>query len=163
MLNYRNRVLVALLFLPTPVAFALNTTTTTFAVTATVVASCTLVGGVPLAFGTYTPGVTNNATTTFTATCTTGTPYTLSTSVGNGVGATFASRYMTSGSNLLLYSLYTDSGHTLVWGDGTGGSNTVASTGTGVVQTFTVYGRIPSSASATVGTYADTITVTASY
>jgi spore coat protein U-like protein len=139
------------------------TTTTTFPVTATVVASCTLTGGVALAFGTYTPGVTNDATTTFTATCTTGTAYDLSLSAGTGSGATFASRLMTSGADTLEYSLYTSSGRTTVWGDGTLGSSVVSSSGTGVSQSFTVYGRIPSTAAATVGTYSDTITVTATY
>jgi spore coat protein U-like protein len=139
------------------------TATTTFTVTASVVSSCTLVGGVPLAFGVYTPGVTNNASTTFTSTCTLSTPYTLSLSVGSGSGATFAARRMTSGANTLIYSLYTDAGRTTLWGDGTGGSTTVASTGTGVSQTFSVYGQIPSSAAATIGTYTDTITVTATY
>lgn len=161
MLKYRYSLLAALAFASS--ASLATTTTTTFAVTATVVSSCTLVGGVPLAFGVYTPGVTKDATTTFTSVCTTGTPYTLSLSVGGGSGATFATRVMTSGTDTLDYSLYTDAGRTTVWGDGTGGSSTVASTGTGLVQTFSVYGRIPSSAAATIGVYADTITVTATY
>jgi spore coat protein U-like protein len=139
------------------------TATTTFTVTASIVSSCTLVGGIPLAFGVYTPGVTNNATTTFTSTCTLSTPYTLSLSAGGGSGATFAVRRMTSGANTLDYSLYTDAGHATLWGDGTGGSTTVVSNGTGVAQSFSVYGQIPSSASATIGSYTDSITVTASY
>ena len=152
----------AALVLAAPAGFA-STTTTTFTVTATVLSSCTLVGGVPLAFGVYTPGVTKDASTTFTSVCTTGTPYTLALSAGGGSGATFATRRMTSGADTLDYSLYSDAGRTTVWGDGTGGSSTVASTGTGLVQTFSVYGRIPSSAAATIGVYADTITVTATY
>ena len=141
-------------------------TTTSFTVTASVVAGCTLVGGVPLAFGVYSPGVQNDATTTFTATCTTGTSYTLKLDAGTGSGASFATRKMTDtvgGVATLDYSLYSDAGRSTVWGDGTGGSSTVASSGTGVLQTFTVYGRIPSSAAATIGTYVDTITVTATY
>jgi spore coat protein U-like protein len=154
--------LLAALALAAPSGFA-ATTTTTFAVTATVVSSCTLLGGVPLAFGVYTPGVEKDASTSFTATCTNGTPYTLALSVGSGSGATFATRLMTSGADTLDYSLYTDAGRTTLWGDGTGGSTTVASTGTGLLQTFTVYGRIPSSAAADIGVYTDTITVTATY
>ncbi len=152
----------AALALAAPASYA-ATTTTTFAVTATVLSSCTLVGGVPLAFGVYTPSVTSDATTTFTSVCTTGTPYTLELSAGSGSGATFATRRMTSGTDTLDYSLYSDAGRSTVWGDGTGGSSTVGSSGTGLVQTFTVYGRIPSSAAATIGVYADTITVTATY
>lgn len=154
--------LFTLCLLPAVPALATDTTSV-FSVTATVLTSCTVVGGVPLAFGTYTPGVAKDGTTTFTATCTLSTPYTLKLSAGLGSGATFDTRRMTSGTDTLDYSLYTDAGRTTVWGDGTGGSSTVASTGTGVVQTFTVYGRIPSSASATIGTYVDTITITATY
>lgn len=154
--------LLAVLALSVPASFA-ATTTTTFSVIATVATSCTLVGGVPLAFGVVTPGVTDDATTTFTSLCTIGTPYTLSLSAGSGAGATFAARHMTSGPDALVYSLYTDSGRTTVWGDGTAGSSSVSSTGSGVLQTFTVYGRIPSSASANIGAYIDTITVTATY
>ena len=157
----RRFLVLAMLCLPAPVLAA--TATASFTVTATVVASCTLNGGIPLAFGTYTPGVAKDATTTFTATCTTGTPYALDLSAGSGSGASFATRRMTSGADTLDYGLYTDAGRTTVWGDGTGGSNTVGSTGTGVTQTFTVYGRIPAAAAATVGTYLDTITVTATY
>lgn len=157
------RKFAAAVALAAPLAAHATDVTSTFTVTATVVASCVVVGGVPLAFGTYTPGTAVDATTTFTATCTTGTPYTLKLNAGVGSGATFAVRRMTSVADTLDYSLYTDAGRTTVWGDGTAGSSTVASAGTGLPQTHTVYGRIPSSAAATIGTYADTITVTATY
>jgi spore coat protein U-like protein len=141
-----------------------ETTTAAFAVTATVLKSCVLVGGVPLAFGTYTPGTAKDATTTFTATCTTGTTYDLDLSVGSGSGATFATRRMSSGADTLDYSLYTDAGRATLWGDGTSdGSVTAGSAGTGLPQTFTVYGRIPAAAAATIGVYTDTITVTATF
>ena len=165
MKSQRLTAVFALALLPLTGAQATDTTTT-FTVTASVVSSCVLVGGVPLAFGVYTPGAQTDATTTFTATCTTGTPYSLKLDVGTGSGATFATRRMTDtvgGVATLDYGLYSDAGRSTVWGDGTGGSSTVDSNGTGVLQTFTVYGRIPSSAAATIGTYVDTITVTATY
>jgi spore coat protein U-like protein len=140
-----------------------QTSTSTFSVTATVLASCTVVGGVPLAFGVVTPSVQRDGTVTISAVCTVGTPYTLALDAGTGTGATVASRRMTSGGDTLDYSLYQDASRTTLWGDGTGGTSTRSSTGTGLSQSFTVYGRVPSSAAAAVGSYTDTITVTATY
>lgn len=140
-----------------------QTSTATFAVTATVLPACTVVGGVPLAFGVVTPGTQRDGSVTITATCTLGTPYTLALDAGTGSGATVAARRMTSGTDTLQYALYQDSARTTLWGDGTAGTSTRSGTGTGLTQTFTVYGRVPSSAVAPVGSYTDTITVTATY
>lgn len=140
-----------------------QTSTATFTVTATVLPACTVVGGVPLAFGVITPGVQRDGSVTVTATCTLGTPYTLALDAGTGSGATVASRRMTSGSDTLTYTLYQDAGRSTLWGDGTAGTSVRSSTGTGLSQTFTVYGRVPSNATAPVGSYTDTITVTATY
>lgn len=140
-----------------------QTNTATFTVTATVLPACTVVGGVPLAFGVITPGSQRDGSVTISATCTLGTAYTLALDAGTGSGATVASRRMTSGSDTLTYSLYQDAGRTTLWGDGTAGTSTRSSTGTGAAQTFTVYGRVPSDAAAPVGSYTDTITVTATY
>jgi spore coat protein U-like protein len=140
-----------------------QTSTASFAVTATVLPSCTVSGGAPLAFGVVTPGVQQDGSVTVTALCTVGTPYTLALDAGTGAGATTASRRMSSGGATLDYTLYQDVTRTTLWGDGTSGTSTRNSTGTGLVQSFTVYGRIPASALATVGSYSDTITVTATY
>ncbi len=140
-----------------------QTSTATFTVTATVLPACTVVGGVPLAFGVVTPGTQRDGSVTVSATCTLGTPYTLALDAGTGSGATVASRLMTSGSDTLQYTLYQDAGRTTPWGDGTAGTSVRSSTGTGLSQTFTVYGRVPSNATAPVGSYTDTITVTATY
>ncbi|MBL0943393.1 MAG: spore coat U domain-containing protein [Hydrogenophaga sp.] len=150
--------LLALLALP-----AWAQSSATFTVTATVLPACTVIGGGALAFGIVTPGNQSDGSVNVTAICTVGTPYTLSLSAGTGTGATMTQRRMTSGADTLVYGLYRDAGRTQPWGDGTGGSSTVASTGTGLSQSFTVYGRVPSSATATVGVYLDTITVTATY
>lgn len=149
------------LCLATLPAFAQSSAT--FAVTATVLPSCTVVGGSTLAFGIVSPGVQSDGSAVVTATCTVGTPYSLSLDAGTGSGATVAERRMTSGANTLAYRLYRDAGRTQLWGDGTSGTVLSSSTGTGLTQSFTVYGRVPASATATVGVYADTITVTATY
>lgn len=135
----------------------------TFSVTATVLPSCTLVGGSTLAFGVVSPGVQADGSVAITATCTVGTPYTLALNAGTGSGATVAARRMTSGSDTLNYLLYRDAGRTQLWGDGTAGTSTQGASGTGLSQTVTIYGRVPASASAAVGVYADLVTVTATY
>jgi spore coat protein U-like protein len=82
-------------------------------------------------------------------------------------GGSYASRSMSSGSNHLNYNLYTTSGYSIVWGDGTGGTETVSgsfppSIGS-AARDHTVYGRIPAQQNAYVGIYSDTITVTVNY
>jgi spore coat protein U-like protein len=139
------------------------TATTTFAVTAAVSQTC-LVVATPLAFGTYDPtsATPTDGTTTVTVTCTTATPYNVGLSAGGGTGATVASRKMTSGSNLLNYTLYQTAAHTTVWGQ-TVGTDTIAGTATGLPIAYTVYGRIPAQQSVGSGAYTDTITVTVTY
>ena len=140
------------------------TATTTFAIGGTVVGLCS-VSATALSFGTTIPDVVAaniDATTSINATCANTLPYTIALNAGGGTGATFAVRKMTSGANTMNYSLYTDSGHSNVWGDGTAGSVTSAGTGTGAAQTITVYGRIPPQ-TVTPGVYNDTITVTITY
>ena len=73
-----------------------------------------------------------------------------------------AVRKMTSGGNTVNYSLYSDSGRTTVWGN-TVGTNTVAATGNGAAQSYTVYGRVTAQTTPAPATYTDTITVTVTY
>jgi spore coat protein U-like protein len=150
-----------------PVAHA-ATATTTFPVTATVLATCN-VSATPLAFGNYTPGagaVTN--TSTVSVRCTRGTPFTVALNAGTTTGGTLAQRLMATAANTLQYNLYTTSAYTTIWGDGTGGSSTQAGTGSGVATpvAFTAYGRLLDSAAnqaAVTGAFSDTITVTVTY
>lgn len=152
----------SLLFTFTPLTWA-ATASTSFAVTATVNASCSISAN-PLAFGGYDPfsASPNDALTTLSATCTATTPYTVGLNAGTGSGATVATRKMTSSSNTLNYSLYQDAARTTVWGS-TIGTDTVAGTGIGTAQSLTVYGRIPASQNVPAGNYNDTIIVTITY
>ena len=141
------------------------TSTTTFAVSGTVVPTCT-VAAAALNFGAAIPNPINSnvdAQSNVTATCSTGAPYTIALNVGTGSGATFPARRMTSGANTLVYSLYSDPGRGTVWGDGTGGSSLANGSGNGAAQAITVYGRIPSGQAVPTGTYTDTITVTITF
>lgn len=96
--------------------------------------------------------------------CTNGSSWTATADVGGGSGATFATRRMTSGTDTLNYSLFTDSARTIVWGDGSSSTGVIASTGTGAAQNITIYGRIPGSQTGVpAGDYSDTVAVTVTY
>jgi len=68
---------------------------------------------------------------------------------------------LASGSEFINYNLYTDSGRTQIWGDGSGSTFTLTD------KVFrrapwiaTVYGRIPPEQNVSIGTYNETLTVT---
>ncbi len=118
-----------------------------------------------LDFGTLTSLATpHTATTSIGVTCTSGLPYNIGLSNGSGGGTGPTARRMTNPSTtqFVTYGIYSDAGHTLPWG-GTIGTNTVASSGTGLTQNFTAYGQIPTQTQPPSGQYIDTIIVTVSY
>ncbi|MHA6845411.1 spore coat U domain-containing protein [Ralstonia syzygii] len=142
-----------------------NPTTFSLSASATLVSDC-LISATNLNFGTA--GVLTSALTAssaITLNCTNQAPWTLALSAGSGSGATFSSRLLTrgGGTQTVGYNLYTSSAHTTVWGDGTGGSSTVAGTGTGLAQSTTVFGRVPTQTTPQAGMYSDTIIVTVTY
>ena len=140
-----------------------STTTSTFTTQVTLTASCTINSASTLNFGSQ--GVliaAVNQTSAVQVQCTNTTPYNIGLDAGAGTGATVAVRKMTSGANTVNYSLYSDSGHTTVWGT-TIGTNTVAATGSGASQSYTVYGQVPAQTTPAPGSYSDTVTVTVTY
>jgi spore coat protein U-like protein len=145
-----------------------GSTTATFNVTATVLSTCSATA-TAVAFPNYTPGggaVT--ATGTITVKCTNGTTYTVKLNAGTTTGDAFTQRLMANGSDTLQYNLYTTSGYTTVFGDGTGSTGTGSGTGAGIntATTVTVYGQLPDSATnqaAVPLAYSDLITATISY
>lgn len=136
------------------------TATSTIAVSATVLSFCTITA-LPLAFGNYSTGLVNAATTLAVA-CTVGTSYNIGLDLGAGTGATVAQRKMTLNTSVLNYGLFSDAGHTTPWGQ-TIGTNTLAGTGTGLVQTISVYGQIPANQIVAPGLYTDTVTAIITY
>lgn len=134
------------------------TTTATMAVTATVVASCSI-SAAALAFGNYTSAAVD-AVATISVTCSTGTTYDIELDAGTASGATTATRAMQNGSNTLSYNIYSNSGRSTVWGLTT---DKVSGTGTGSAQSLSAYGRIPAGQSVAAGSYSDTITATITY
>ena len=168
MLNRQNRLKLRgavatvcfLLFLSA--SFAASTTSS-FTTQVTIAASCTINSASTLNFGSQGVFTANvDQTSTIQVQCTNTTPYNIGLDAGTGTGATVAVRKMTSGGVTVNYTLYSDSLRTTVWGT-TIGTNTVAATGNGAAQSYTVYGRIPAQTTPAPGTYADTVTVTVTY
>jgi spore coat protein U-like protein len=81
----------------------------------------------------------------------------LEVTLSSGQSNTYVSRTMRRGRNLLSYNLYTSAARNVVWGDGTGGSDTIMVNKHGTT-TLSVFGQIPAGQDATVGTYSDDIT-----
>lgn len=135
-----------------------------FHVTATVLNNCAVSAG-DLAFGSYSASSASPATATSTiqVTCTTSLPYTVALDGGTSAG-NVAARTMSDGAaHTLGYGLYTSGAYATLWGDGTGGTSTMAGTGSGTAQSLTVYGRIPAAQFVAAGSYSDLVTVTVNY
>jgi len=155
--------LAACFLIPWAGASHAASTTTTFAVQATVTATCTINSATTLNFGSVGVLASNvDQSSTIQVTCTNTTPYNIGLDAGTGSGATVAVRKLTSGGATINYSLYTSNAYSTVWGT-TVGTDTQAGTGNGSAQSYTVFGRIPPQTSPAPGSYADTITVTVTY
>jgi spore coat protein U-like protein len=143
---------------------AAGTVTDTFDVTLTIQAGCEVSAPNDLSFGTATfLDTALTATADFSVRCTNGTTGTISLNGGSGSSGSVATRTMESGANAINYSLYTNSSHTTIWGNGTSGTSTVTHNGTGSTTSLTIYGQVPSQSPPPVATYSDTITITVSY
>lgn len=133
-----------------------------FTVSATVDKRCN-VSASALDFGTTglltaaTPG-----TSTIGVQCSAGAAYTVGLDAGLNGGGNINARRMVLGTGAVGYQLYSNATRTTVWGNTTG-SNTVAGSGTGATQNYTVYGLVPAQTTPAAGTYQDTITVTVTY
>ncbi len=91
-------------------------------------------------------------------TCTKSTDY----SVGLGFGAlTPTTRQMKKGTDVVVYGLYRDIARTLGWGDTAGLMPT--GTGTGLTESYPVYGRVKPQPNPPVGTYNDLVPVIITY
>jgi spore coat protein U-like protein len=138
-----------------------HATSAPFTVTATDATICS-VNASALNFGST--GVLRSAldaTTSITVTCTNAAPYAVALDGGLSGATNPAQRKMSQASQQITYGLYQDSARTQPWGDAAG--TTAAGTGSGLAQTFTIYGRVPSQGTPSPGTYADTVVVTVSY
>jgi spore coat protein U-like protein len=141
-----------------------TTVTGTFNVQVIIATTCVLNSASNLNFGTA--GVLAapiNDQSTITVTCTNTTPFNIGLDKGvNGGSVTTREMKGVISAALINYSLFSNAPMTNNWGQ-TIGTDTVASTGTGSAQPFTVYGQIPAQTTPAPDTYNDTITVTVTY
>lgn len=148
-----------------PGCAALTTSGGSFAFTASanVVNNC-LISATNVAFtSTGVLGSALNATGTVTARCTNGDAFRIA--LNGGSSGNVAARQMqrSGGGGTVNYQLYTDSGHTAAWGDGTAGTSMPTGVGSGNAVAITVYGRVPAQSTPMPGSYSDTITATISF
>jgi spore coat protein U-like protein len=118
----------------------------------------------PFSFGTYLPvdATPLDVTGEIDVRCT-GSAGTFVAQISAGASGTFVQRQMLSGSSLLGYNFYLNPSRTIVWGDGTGGSQTTGGSKPGTGQqnfALPVYGRVFPQQSVAVGSYRDDVLVT---
>lgn len=149
------------------------TTTTTLDVSATLTAACSVSAipinfTVPANFGPFYYPANGSIDTT----CPSGTPYSIALNGGMNYEAdgVNADNFVTDGQgNGMAYLLFSDSSFNTVWGDdgATNPGSSVTSSGTGSVQTYTVYGGAlpvyPVGSPTTGVAYSDVVTVTVNY
>ena len=86
--------------------------------------------------------------------------------LSRGSGTSYASRRMVNGSQQLFYNLYRDAGRTIIWGDGSGGTQAFFISNPQPNNqdiSVPIFGRIPPAQNVGVGSYSDTITVTLNF
>ena len=82
-------------------------------------------------------------------------------SVNPGTGSSsYASRVLSSGTNTLPYNVYTDPAYSAIWGDGSGGSQTISLLTSGSAQSSNYYVRIPAGQFSPAGLYTSTLVMT---
>lgn len=139
-------------------------------VSANILSACSVGSVTSVAFGTYVPAAVSDATGVVSVTCSQPTPYNIGLDAGANAGQATppSTRAMVTGVGVdyLSYELYQNAGRTTVWGNvsGSWSPTTGTFTGTGLAQTYTVYGRIPAGQfTSDVGSYNDTVAVTVFY
>lgn len=138
-----------------------QTANPTFAANAVVESNC-LVSAQDIDFGAH--GVLSaniDALGEVSVTCTPDTDYSVSLDGGLAAGTPTA-RKMSKGGEQITYALYRDSARSQPWGD-TINTDTVSGTGSGSVQLYPVYARVPPQTTPSPGVYTDTIVVTVTY
>jgi spore coat protein U-like protein len=124
---------------------------------------CRLTAASDLNFGSV-PGLiasSRDQISTISTTCTYRTAWQIG--LDNGQHASGTTRRMTGvGAYAVNYELYRDNGRTVRWGN-TLNSDTLSGSGTGALQSATVYGRVPAQSAVAAGNYSDVVTVTVTF
>ncbi len=144
-----------------PTAVMAATATATLNVTATTVqptASISVASA--LAFGSVQDTATATAQTSFDVTVSNGWPYAIA--LDGGANFTTGQSFMKDGGGLNAreYVIYKDAARLNVWGPA--GTNMSGLSGSGAVQTYSLYGSLLAAAG-TSGAISDTVTITVTY
>lgn len=126
--------------------------------------SCTFNTVAPSSFGVYDVFAlvaNNNGVGSLTIHCQGGGPQAV-VALSTGQSNTYAPRRMKSGANTMSYNLYTSAGRTVVWGDGSGASQTLAISANSTT-TLSIFGQIPAGQDAAVGAYSDSVTAVVNF
>lgn len=123
-----------------------------------------------IAFGSYNPYSASPTDTvgTLTVSCSSPDPAdsTMSVALSPGASGNANARMMQSGLHPLYYNLYSNAARTVIWGDDSGGGESVAANfpaSSRASARLSIYGRIPAQQNAWVGVYHDVVTVTVTY
>lgn len=167
-MNNFKAVIIGMGVIGLPMPALADTVQNTFQALITIQNTCSIVTApTNLNFGTQGVLVANvDTTSTVKVTCTTGAEYDIGLDAGANESSAndVSTRRMknTASANYVSYSMYTNAPGGSVWGN-TIDTDTVASTGTGTEQSFTVHGRVPVQSTPVAGDYADLVTVTVTY
>ena len=155
--------LLALLLASAPTQSIAITVNGTFKPQLTIVAVCSITT-VLMNFGTVTNlNAARNGNGRVRVNCSSGTPYAVG--LGTGLyGASVTTRQMkrTLSAVNLPYGIWSNAARSQNWGQ-TIGVDTVAGTGTGAVQSYTAYGRVPAFVGPQIGVYTDVVQVVVTY
>jgi spore coat protein U-like protein len=151
-------------------AFA-GTNTANLSVNATVVNDCSIAATTNLQFNSYDPlsgsPTIEQAPAVFSVSCTQGdSSQWIGLNTGQNAGhASGTTRAMAGpSSNYLSYEIYSNAGHTTVWGNTQAAGVAVpASSSNTQVQTFNAYGSIPAQQNVVAGSFSDTVLATVNF
>jgi spore coat protein U-like protein len=123
-------------------------------------AACTVRVESSVAFGTYNVFGAGplDSTGQISYRCTGTTNATIRITLSRGGSPTFLPRQLRHGTDVLSYNLYRDANRTIVWGDGTAGTQIYSAARTSGRVYVSVYARVPALQDVAVGAYTDTVT-----
>jgi spore coat protein U-like protein len=121
-------------------------------------AACTISTS-SLSFGTYNVFNTAPVDSTGTITFKCGfLDFNISVGLSTGSSGTFNARTLRKGTEAIRYNLFRDAPRTIVWGDGTSGTQVYTNAWSfGQTINLTIYGRLNAEEDVSAGTYVDTI------
>ncbi|MCZ2495461.1 fimbrial major subunit CsuA/B family protein [Xylophilus sp. Kf1] len=146
------------------------TATDNLAVSASVVASCTITASLPVAFGNYDPINANandalDAVGAVTTTCTSGSEAVVTlgqgANAGGGSDSSPVRRMVSTTGQFLEYALYSDSARQVTWGNSA--PTGLSITGNGGANSASVYGRVAAGQNVRVGAFTDSVVATVTF